>query len=295
MKPAPPHTWTVLTVLKWAHSYLQAKNVSEPRAAAEVLLAHGLGCNRLELYLRHDQPLSDGELSCYKNLLKRRLAHEPTQYITGHQEFWSLDFLVNPAVLIPRPETELLVEAVLRYARGSEGQVRRILDLGTGSGVLAVVLARELPEARVVAVDRAGAALKLARENARRQGVAERVAWVLGDLAGALAPKGIFDVLVSNPPYVPTGDWEQLPPEIREHEPRLALDGGADGLEIIRGLSAAAPALLRPGGLLALEVGQGQAEQVQRLLADTGGLTPAVIIPDYQRIGRVVAARRLGG
>jgi release factor glutamine methyltransferase len=247
------------------------------------------------LYLRHDQPLSDGELSCYKNLLKRRLAHEPTQYITGHQEFWSLDFLVNPAVLIPRPETELLVEAVLRYARGSEGQVRRILDLGTGSGVLAVVLARELPEARVVAVDRAGAALKLARENARRQGVAERVAWVLGDLAGALAPKGIFDVLVSNPPYVPTGDWEQLPPEIREHEPRLALDGGADGLEIIRGLSAAAPALLRPGGLLALEVGQGQAEQVQRLLADTGGLTPAVIIPDYQRIGRVVAARRLGG
>ncbi len=115
MSSVPPTTWTILTVLQWAHKYLQSKGISEPRPSAEVLLAHCLNCNRLELYLRHDQPLADGELSCYKSLLKRRLAHEPTQYITGHQEFWSLDFLVSPAVLIPRPETELLVEAVLKH------------------------------------------------------------------------------------------------------------------------------------------------------------------------------------
>jgi release factor glutamine methyltransferase len=142
-------------------------------------------------------------------------------------------------------------------------------------------------------VDRSDAALKLARENARRQGV--QITLVQGDLLGAFAPKASFEVIVSNPPYVPTAAWEQLPAEIKEYEPRLALDGGPDGLEIIRALAAAAPALLRPGGLLALEVGQGQADAVQQLLDLSGAYSPAAIIPDYQRIGRVVLARRLGG
>jgi release factor glutamine methyltransferase len=296
MNSVPPPAWTILTVLQWAQKYLQSKGISEPRPSAEVLLAHCLNCNRLELYLHHDQPLADHELSCYKNLLKRRLAHEPTQYITGHQEFWSLDFLVNPAVLIPRPETELLVEAVLehqrRFHRG--GPIRRILDVGTGSGILAVVLAKELPQAWVVALDRSWPALQVARENARRQEVEQQITWVFGDLVGALAPTAHFDVIVSNPPYVPTGEWQQLPHDIKDYEPRLALDGGPDGLDGIRNLVAEVPALLHPGGVLALEVGQGQAEGVKQLLDTNGAYTSAEINLDYQRIGRVVLARRLG-
>ena len=162
-------TWTILSVLQWAQNYLQSKEISEPRAGAEVLLAHCLQCSRLDLYLRHDQPLADEELSCYKKGLKRRLAFEPTQYITGHQEFWSLDFMVSSAVLIPRPETELLVEAVLKHLRRPEQQTAGpwILDVGTGSGVLAVTLATELPHAGIIAVDRSWEALEMARKNAR--------------------------------------------------------------------------------------------------------------------------------
>ncbi len=236
------------------------------------MLAHCLHCSRLDLYLRHDQPLTDDELSCYKKGLKRRLAHEPTQYITGHQEFWSLDFLVSPAVLIPRPETELLVEAVLKHLTRSEpgGAAPRILDVGTGSGILAVTLATELPEAQVVAVDRSWEALKVARENARRHKVEQQIHWVLADLVAALAPRALFEVIVANPPYVPTADWEQLPPEIKEYEPRLALDGGPDGLEVIRALVPAVQPLLQPDGLLALEVGQGQAEAVNSFWSRRG-------------------------
>ena len=295
MSSGGANTWTILTVLQWAQQYLQAKGVSEPRAGAEVLLSHCLHCSRLDLYLRHDQPLADDELSCYKQGLKRRLAQEPTQYITGQQEFWSLNFAVGPSVLIPRPETELLVEAVLKhFARSESGGVKpRLLDIGTGSGILAVTLATELPEAQFVAVDRSWEALKVARENARRHKVEEKINWVSADLVAALAPKALFEVIVANPPYVPTADWEQLPLEIKEYEPQLALDGGPDGLEVIRSLIRAVPPLLKPDGLLALEVGQGQATAVQQLLEQSGSFTPPEIIPDYQRIGRVVLARRL--
>lgn len=283
-------TWTILTVLHWAQNYLHTKGISETRAGAEVLLAHCLHCSRLELYLRHDQPLTDDELSCYKKGLKRRLAFEPTQYITGHQEFWSRDFLVSPAVLIPRPETELLVEAVLKHLGGTAAP--RILDIGTGSGVLAVTLAAELPQAGVTAVDRSREALTVARENVRRHGVEARVDLVLGDLVEFLAAPAEFDAIVSNPPYVPTVEWEQLPLDIKSYEPRLALDGGPDGLDVIRRLIPAASRHLRPGGLLALEVGQGQAEAVKQLIDGQRILAPAEIIPDYQRIGRVVLARQ---
>ncbi|MGQ9922146.1 MAG: peptide chain release factor N(5)-glutamine methyltransferase [Desulfobacca sp.] len=286
--------WTILRVLRWAENYLQRQGINEPRASAALLLAHCLHCTRLDLYLRYDQPLSAAELECYKRLLRRRLAHEPIQYITGHQEFWSLDFLVSPAVLIPRPETELIAEAVLKYAadrpHGSAG--RRLLDVGTGSGILAVVLAKELPQAQVVAVDQSAAALALARKNIHRHGVQDRVALVQGDLLTPLASQPCFDIIVSNPPYVPTPDWEQLPADIRDYEPRLALDGGADGLAVLRLLAAAAHQYLRPGGLLALEVGQGQAETVAQLLTQTGAYGPVHIIPDYQRLGRIVTAQR---
>jgi len=295
MRSGGATTWTILSVLQWAQHYLRTKGISEPRAGAEVLLAHCLKCSRLDLYLRHDQPLSDDELSCYKKGLKRRLGHEPTQYVTGHQEFWSLDFLVSPAVLIPRPETELLVEAVLKHLSRSKpgGVTPQILDIGTGSGILAVTLAAELPQALVVAVDQSWESLGLARENARRHKVEHQINWILADLVSALAPRALFEAIVANPPYVPTADWEQLPPEIKEYEPRLALDGGPDGLEVIRALVLAVQPLLQPDGLLALEVGQGQAETVQQLLEQAGAYTPSEIVLDYQRLGRVVLARRL--
>jgi release factor glutamine methyltransferase len=294
MSAAGAATWTILAVLHWAQNYLNTKGISEPRAGAEVLLAHCLDCSRLELYLRHDQPLSDDELDCYKKGLKRRLAYEPTQYITGHQEFWSMDFFVSPAVLIPRPETELLVEAALKHLRPPDQHAAapRILDIGSGSGVLAITLAAELPQAKVTAVDWSWEALAVARENARRHGVEPRIAWVLGDLLESLAAPAQFDVIVSNPPYVPTAAWEVLPPEIKQYEPRLALDGGPDGLDVIRALIPAASTRLAPGGLLALEVGQGQAEAVKQLMEDQGVLAPAKIVQDYQRIGRVVLAER---
>ena len=170
----------------------------------------------------------------------------------------------------------------------------RILDLGTGSGVLAVVLAKELPQAHILAVDRSWEALIVARENARRHGVQQQITLVLGDLVEALTNQACFDVIVSNPPYVPTAAWEQLPRDIKDYEPRLALDGGPDGLDVIRALAAEAHRLLQPGGLLAMEVGQGQAEAVKRLLEEMGDYGRIEINLDYQRIGRVVLARRLG-
>lgn len=286
--------WTILRVLKWAEGYLQQQGISESRAAASLLLAHCLECTRLDLYLRYDKPLTAEELACYKRLLRRRLAHEPTQYITGQQEFWSLDFIVNPAVLIPRPETELIVEAVIRQVRNhpESGPWHQLLDVGTGSGVLAVALAKELPDVHVTALDASPAALAVARLNSERHGVQDRVTCVPGDLLATLDPQRRFDIIVANPPYVPTTDWERLPPEIRDHEPRLALDGGPDGLEVIHRLVHQVPPFLRSGGFLALEVGQGQAESVVQLLEATQAFASSSIIPDYQHIGRVVTAVR---
>jgi release factor glutamine methyltransferase len=292
MKADSPSTWTILRLLQWATGYFQAKGVSEPRASAEVLLAHCLGTSRVELYLRYDQPLIPEELARYKALIKRRLQGEPTQYITGHQEFWSMDFLVSPAALIPRPETEILVEAILDQVHQADFPRAglRLLDLGTGSGILAIVLARELLEARVVALDISRAALKLAQENAGRHQVLRRIDFVQGNLWQALAPHPNFMVIMSNPPYIPHPDLSRLPVEVGDFEPRLALDGGPDGLEIIRTLVAQAHQYLVPGGLLALEIGHDQAEKVLKILERHGAYGEPVIRKDYQGIARVVLA-----
>lgn len=294
MTAASPATWTILRLLQWATGYFQAKGVSEPRASAEVLLAHGLGMSRLDLYLRYDQPLTAEELALYKTFIKRRLQGEPTQYITGHQEFWSLDFLVSPAALIPRPETEILVEAILQQIRQPDFLPTglRLLDLGTGSGILAIVLAWELPESRVVALDISRAALNLARENARRHQLLPRIDFVQGNLWQPLASHPQFAVIMSNPPYIPHADLTQLPQEIREFEPRLALDGGGDGLEIIRTLVAQAHRYLVPGGLLALEIGNAQSEEVLNIIGGHGAYRDQMSRQDYQGIARVVLARK---
>jgi release factor glutamine methyltransferase len=300
MTDPSPDTWTIMTVLKWTTDYFQEKGVSEPRASAEVLLAHVLNLSRLDLYLRYDQPLTPEELARFKALVVRRRAGEPTAYLIGHKEFWSLDFKVTSAVLIPRPETETLVEAVLQVFKQTTNNEKRKtknkiwgLEVGVGSGAIVISLAKELPQTRWVGVDISASALEVARENAQRHGVAERLRFLQANLLYAFKPRTRFNLLVANLPYVPRPVWEDLPKDIKEYEPREALLGGEDGLDLIRPLVMAASGILQPGGWLALEVADGQAGKVADLLRETGAFDTVETLLDYQGIERVVRGRRL--
>jgi len=293
----PPRTWTIKEILGVTSQYLASKEIDSPRLTAELLLADRLDCTRLDLYLRFDQPLKEDEVTGYRELIRRRVRREPVQYILGRQEFWSLDFQVGPGVLIPRPETEILVEEVLeeyRAAWGGSGARRRILDLCTGSGAVAVSLAREIPKALVYACDISEDALRMARDNARRHGVLENIVFFGGDLLGPVksVPGGFFDMIVSNPPYVTTGEWEVLSPEVRDHEPRIALDGGEDGMRVIRRiLMEEAPRFLRPGGGLFLEMDPGQIAPSRALALESGLYEDVTAREDYSRRERVLKAR----
>ncbi|MEW6658913.1 MAG: peptide chain release factor N(5)-glutamine methyltransferase [Thermodesulfobacteriota bacterium] len=289
--------WTILEILRWTTGHFRDKGVSEPRTSAEVLLAHALGVSRLDLYLRHDQPLAPEELARFKVFVLRRRAGEPVAYITGHKEFWSLDFKVTPAVLIPRPETEILVDAVLEVLK-QQTENRKpktenlCLEVGVGSGAVIVALARELPQVRWVGVDISAPALAVARENAARHGVADRISFLRSDLLAAFQPAPRFHLLVANLPYVPRPVWEQLPKDIKEFEPQAALLGGDDGMDLIRPLVQAAPVFLQPGGWLALEVAAGMAPKVVELLEISGEFEQMEKIPDYQGMQRVIRGRR---
>lgn len=285
MSERKPEPRTVLEFLGRAHGFLAARGVASARLDAEVLLASVLGIDRVGVYLRFDQPLAAREVDAYRELLRRRAAGAPVAYLTGTREFWSVPLAVTPDVLIPRPETELLVERVL--AGRVDGEPR-ILDLGTGSGALAIALARELPAARVVAVDVSPAAAAVATANAARAGVAERVTVVVGSWTAPLDAAARFDVIVSNPPYVPTAALAGLAPEVQA-EPALALDGGEDGLAAYRALVPQAAARLAPGGRLLLEVGEGQAETVAAI-AVAAGLEGVAWHADLAGIARVVTA-----
>jgi release factor glutamine methyltransferase len=291
----PEAKWTILKLIQWTTTYFKEQGVSEPRASAEILLAHVLSVDRLSLYLNYDRPLGAAELAAFKEFIKRRLEGEPVQYVTGTKEFWSLPLRVSPAVLIPRPETELLVEAFLDFLRKRrlEETCPSIIDLGTGSGAIAIALARELSLATVVAADLSLAALQLARENARKHQVAERIHFVCSDLFSGIRMAGAgFDAVVANPPYVRHSEFDLLPREIRNHEPREALDGGPDGLAAIRLIIQQAPAFLNRSGVLVLEIGAGQAEQVSDLILLSGRYQSHRFIPDYSGIDRVLVAER---
>jgi release factor glutamine methyltransferase len=247
---------------------------------------------RVQLYTHFDRPLAAEELAALRELVRRRQAGEPVAYLTGKKEFWSLDLRVDSRVLVPRPDTETLVEVALDLLPKAEP--RRVADIGTGSGAVALALKRERPEADVVAVDRSPDALAVARANALRLGLAVR--FVEGDLLAPLAGEAPFDLLTANLPYIPTADLTDLAPEVRS-EPRLALDGGADGLDLIRRLlaeGAGARASLVPGGAVALEIGVGQAGAVAGLLR-AAGLVDPVIRCDLAGLDRVVVARAPGG
>lgn len=278
--------WTVLRLLRWTADYFAARGIDAPRLDAELLLAETLGLDRVGLYLNFERPLQAAELAAYREQVRRRAAREPLAYILGRSEFWSRPLKVTPAVLIPRPETELLVELALpRLADGS-----RVLDVGTGSGALAIALAFERPDLRVTALDLSAAALAVAEENAAANGVAGRVACLAGDLHRL--PAGPWELVVANPPYIPGAELATLMPDVRDYEPHLALDGGADGLDAYRALAGQAGAVLAPGGWLLVEVGAGQAPAVRGLFA-AAGLQELLVAPDLAGIERVVGGCKL--
>jgi release factor glutamine methyltransferase len=277
-------SWTVLKVLQWTAGYLRGKGIENGRLDAELLLAEVLQFDRVGLYLNYDRPLQADELAAYRQLVGRRSRREPLQYILGRAEFWSLTFKVGPAVLIPRPDTEVLVEEALRRVR-ADGT---ILDVGTGSGAVAVALASELPAARLVGIDVSDAALQVAAENARHNGVADQIDLQQIDLA--CLPAGPFDLIVANPPYIPTADLAGLMPEVRDHEPALALAGGDDGLNCYRLLAGQVATRLQSGGWLLVEVGIGQAAAVQEIFA-AAGLLEGFCQNDLNGIPRVVGGR----
>ena len=281
--------WTVLRLILWSADYLSGKGVESGRLDAEHLLAHVVGVGRLQLYLDFDRPLTPVELDAFRPLLKRRAAREPLQYIIGFQPFRNLELKVAPGVLIPRPETEQLVECVLEWIRSMSIDTPTVLDIGTGTGAIALSLAAEA-SAIVTATDVSDAALGIAGENRDAAELGDVVAFHEGSLFEAVPHDADFDVIVSNPPYISEVDEQVLDPEVRDWEPREALFAGSDGLDVIRGLVEGAARHLRSGGLLAIEVGMGQARTVAALLEAEDGYTSVRIERDHEGIERFVLA-----
>jgi release factor glutamine methyltransferase len=266
---AQKQAWTILEVLRWTIGRFERHGVESARLDAELLAAHAFGRTRVELYTHFDQPLGEPELAAYRTLVQRRLDGEPVAYILGRKEFWSLDLKVDARVLVPRPDTETLVEQALELLQDmpAGGRALRVADIGTGSGALALALKKERPNDEVFAVDVSPEALAVAGANGIRLGL--DVAFLQGDLVEPLARLAPFDLIVSNPPYIPSRDINGLSPEVRR-EPRLALDGGEDGLALVRRLAKDAPKVLAPSGALVMEIGAGQAALVRENLRSTG-------------------------
>jgi release factor glutamine methyltransferase len=281
-----PQEWTIETVLRWATDDFRARGVDSPRLDAELLLGRVLSYSRIQLITDAKRVLEAGELAGFRDLVKRRRAREPTAYILGEREFYGRKFRVDRRVLIPRPDTETLVEVALERTR-DRSMSMRALDLCTGSGCVAITLARERRTSLFMATDVSREALVVARDNAMRLG-AYNVAFRQGDLFAAVSPPMRFDLVTANPPYVTDADMSGLQPEIRDYEPRGALAGGVDGLSIVRLIIAQARAHLASGGRLALEVGSGEAPAAAALLA-AAGFGEIDVRRDYGRVERVVS------
>jgi release factor glutamine methyltransferase len=292
--------WTIGALVKWATDDFRTRGIESPRLDAELLVAHALGITRTQVIIEMMRPLADAELAMLRDLVKRRRAHEPIAYLRGEREFYGRNFRVDKRVLVPRPETELLVDVALARTR-SLSMSMRALDLCTGSGCVAITLARQRPTAKVHATDVSGDALAVARENAHRLG-ASNVAFAPGDLFDAVRALAAnprvrrwggppFDLITANPPYIASGEIPTLQIDVRAFEPHLALDGGEDGLALVRRIVSDAPELLAPGGVLAMEIGAGQAPAVAALL-EARGFTGVEVQRDLARIERVVSGTR---
>jgi release factor glutamine methyltransferase len=300
MAEAPPRDSSLAGLLSEATAFLAGHSVPSPRLDAEVLLAHSIGGSKTELYGRLRTSLDPHLRDVFWQTIRRRARREPVQYITGVQEFWSLEFRVNRHVLIPRPETELVVEVALDLLGSSAAP--RILDLGTGSACIAIALASQLPQARLWACDVSTEALAVARENAVHHGLADRIVFMQADMRGRLSngrPQGdvltcpsTFDLIVTNPPYIAEPEFATLQAEVRDWEPRLALDGGRDGLDFYRRLLQDCPVRLRRGGWLVMEIGASQSEAVMHMARGQDSLSGCGLSYDYAGLPRVVSVRR---
>jgi release factor glutamine methyltransferase len=280
-------TWNVRRLLEWTEDFLRKRGMESPRLEAQILLAHALGCKKIDLYVRHEEEPAEDKRAAFRELIKKRADGMPVAYLVGHREFFSLEFAVTPAVLIPRPETETLVVEALRMLKPMIAP--RVLDVGTGSGAIAVSLARHHKTAQITAIDLSPGALAVAAGNASKHGVAERIAFVEGDLFAAVAGQ-TFDAIVSNPPYIAEAEFAALDIGVRDFEPRSALNGGQDGLDFYRRIAAEASSVLAVGGTVLVEIGATQESSVQNLFAAHLNVGPTFKDP----VGhpRVVTARR---
>jgi len=291
--------WTIQQILNVTTEFLRDKGIESPRLCSEVLLSHQLKKSRIELYLEFDQPLSSSEIAGYRSLIRRRLKREPLQYITGHQEFWSLEYLVNPAVLIPRAETELLVEEAIKLKKGnllSDSSQPEILDLGTGSGAIAISLAKEIESAIIWASDISFEALTVARDNAKHHNLNGRIKFCQGDLFHPFSNSSIaFDIIISNPPYIANEAFETLPPEVRDYEPRVALDGHENGMHYLERIIEESGTYLRSGGWLLIEMDPDQTERALCLIDLTQSFSYKERLMDYQKKYRLIKAQKRNG
>ncbi len=288
--PPQPERWTIGRLLVWTTEFLKGKGAESARLDAEVLLAHVLKYPRVQLYVSFDAVISDAARAAFRELVKKRAAGAPVAYLVGRKEFYSLALKVTPAVLIPRPDTETLVAEFLTRFQNQEAP--RVLEIGTGSGAIALACASQHPTARIIATDLSAHALEIARENAQQHALADRVEFRKGDLFAPVANEAPFDAILSNPPYIPSGDIASLEPGVRDHEPHLALDGGSDGLEIVRRLTAGATDHLRPDGTLMLEIGTAQEPGVRALIERTGAFQLHPTIRDAANHPRVIRAHK---
>ncbi len=281
--------WTTLKLIEWTTEYFAKHGIPNSRLDAELLLSHVLKKKRIELYLDFEKVVSENDLAAFKGLIQRRSKREPLQYIVGVQDFYGVPINVTPAVLIPRPETELLVERIIKLATSHQPPVT-ILDLCTGSACIIAALANELPNARFVGTDISPAALDVARQNIDKW--KDRVELLHGNIFEPVCSRQ-FDIITSNPPYVSEGEFATLQPEVRDFEPKEALVSGKDGLEIIREIINNAHSFLKPGGLLVMEMGDGQADAVRRIITDSGHYNEPELVKDYGGIERIIVLKCL--
>lgn len=295
--------WTTRKLLVWMRQAFTKKGLDSPGLMSELLMAYVLGCERLKLHMDADRPASDSERQRLRDLVQRALNHEPVQYLTGEAWFYGIPFASDRRALIPRPSTGTIVEEVLHHARAAmptnpTGEGVLIADVCTGSGCVAVVLLKRLTGARAVATDLSADALTLAKENAQRHGVADRIDFIRGDLLEALdehpvaRSQGSLHYLVSNPPYIPDHEWDAVEPNVKDHEPHLALRGGHDGLDLVRRLIAIGPRFLRPGGVLAVEIADSSAPAALELARANPALDSPRIVRDIEGLPRVVVGIR---
>jgi release factor glutamine methyltransferase len=288
-------TWTIQKLLNWVTEYLGTKGIDSPRLSAELLLSHVLSKKRIELYTQFDHRVAEDQLARLRDLVKRAGQHEPIAYLVGKTEFYSLELNVTPDCMIPRPETELPVERAIEFLRGLAGQ-QLVCDLCTGSGCITIAIAKNCPNARIIATDISDEALKVAAQNFQKHQLDERVELLCGDLFEPVTsrlPGDRFDLIVCNPPYVGAAEYEGLAKNVRDYEPKLALFGGDDGLDICRRVIEEAGGFLKPGGALMLEIGFSQGPAIKELLEQAGTFAEIRIEKDFQNHDRIAIAKKM--